>query len=119
MGNMKEQRVTKDIEITKLKANVDQLKFIHVAQGNYIRNMKQNHLTEKEKMSTHNRALKFCWVDLKKEKEKLDGCISEMMKDKDKWSIEKSAMECRIADLKKAEENDKRKQKDIKCICDE
>ncbi|KAI4985985.1 hypothetical protein ZWY2020_018615 [Hordeum vulgare] len=102
-----------------LDANVDQLKFIHVAQGNYIRNMKHNHLKEKEKMSTHNRTLKFCWAHLKKEKEKLDGCISEMMKDKEKWSIEKSAMECCIADLKKADENDKRKRKEIKCICDE
>ncbi|KAE8783513.1 putative kinesin heavy chain isoform [Hordeum vulgare] len=48
-------------------------------------------------------------ADLKKEKEKLDGCIAELMKDKEKWSIEKSAMECCIADLKRAGENNKRR----------
>ncbi|KAE8791941.1 hypothetical protein D1007_33572 [Hordeum vulgare] len=119
MGNMNEQLVVKDADITKLSADVDQLKFIHVAQGNCIRNMKHNHLKEKEKMSTDNRSLKWCWADLKKEKEKLDGCIAEMMKDKEEWSIEKSAMECCIADLKKAGENNKNKLKEIKYICDE
>ncbi|KAE8808529.1 hypothetical protein D1007_14916 [Hordeum vulgare] len=109
----------KDAEITKLKADVDQLKFIHVAQGNCIRNMKHNHLKENENMSTDNRTLKFCWADLKKEKEKLDGCIAELMKDKEKWSIEKSAIECCIANLKKACENNNMKLKKIKCICDE
>ena len=109
----------KDAEIKKLKAVVDQLKFIHVAQGNCIRNMKHNHLKEKEKMSTDNRTPKWCFADLKKEKEKLDGCIAELVKEKEKWSIEKSAMECCIADLKKAGENNKRKLKEIKYICDE
>ncbi|KAE8799865.1 hypothetical protein D1007_24745 [Hordeum vulgare] len=116
MGNMKERLLAKDVEISKLKVDVEQLKFIHVAQGNCIRNMKHNHLKEKEKMGTVNRTLKFCWANLKKEKEKLDGCIVELMKDKEKWSIEKTAMECCIADLKKAGENNKRKLKDIKCI---
>ncbi|KAI4989220.1 hypothetical protein ZWY2020_036537 [Hordeum vulgare] len=119
MGNMNEQPVAKDTEITKFKDDVDQLKFIHVAQGNCIRNMKHNHLKEKKNMSTDNRSLKFYWADLKKEKQKFDGCIAEMMKDKEKWSIEKGAMECCIADLKKAGENNKRKRKEDKCICDE
>ncbi|KAE8810941.1 hypothetical protein D1007_12296 [Hordeum vulgare] len=44
MGNMNEQIVAKDGEITTLKADVDQLKFNHVAQGNCITNMKHNHL---------------------------------------------------------------------------
>ncbi|KAI5003063.1 hypothetical protein ZWY2020_027713 [Hordeum vulgare] len=91
IGNMNEQLVAKDVEITKLKAGVYQLKFIHVGQGNCIRNIKQNRLKEKENMRTNNRTLKFCWANLKKEKEKLDGCIGELMKDKEKWSIEKSA----------------------------
>ncbi|KAE8813767.1 hypothetical protein D1007_08955 [Hordeum vulgare] len=119
MGNMNEQLVAKDTEITKFKYDVDQLKFIHVAQGNCIRNMKHNHLKEKKNMSIDNRCLKFYWADLKKEKQKFDGCIGDMMKDKEKWSIEKSAMECCIADLKKAGENNKRKMKEDKCICDE
>ncbi|XP_044961367.1 uncharacterized protein LOC123412484 [Hordeum vulgare subsp. vulgare] len=114
-----DNNIAKDAEITKLKADVDQLKFIHVAQGNCIRNMKHNHLKENENMSTDNRTLKFCWADLKKEKEKLDGCIAELMKDKEKWSIEKSAIECCIANLKKACENNNMKLKKIKCICDE
>ncbi|KAI5018724.1 hypothetical protein ZWY2020_043612 [Hordeum vulgare] len=78
-----ESSMKKDAEINKLKAVVDQLKFIYVAQGNCIRNMKHNHLKEKEKMSTDNRTLKWCWVDLKKEKEKLDVCIAELMKEKE------------------------------------
>jgi hypothetical protein len=140
MAKKDERHVAKDAEITKLKAAVDQLKSIHVAQANCIRNMKHNHLKEKEKMSTDNRTLKFCWADLKKEKEKMDGCIAELMtekekwrieksimegciaelmKDKEKWSIEKSTMECSIADLKKAGQNNKRKLKEIKAICDE
>ncbi|KAI4964393.1 hypothetical protein ZWY2020_005862 [Hordeum vulgare] len=104
MGNMKERLLAKDVEISKLKVDVEQLKFIHVAQGNCIRNMKHNHLKEKEKMGTVNRTLKFCWANLKKEKENLNGCIVELMKDKEKWSIEKTPMECCIADLKKAGE---------------
>ncbi|KAE8821353.1 putative kinesin heavy chain isoform [Hordeum vulgare] len=104
----------KDVEIHKLKAVVDQLKFIHVAQGNYIRKMKHNHLKEKENMSTGNMTLKWCWTDLKKDKEKLDLCIGELMKEKEKWSIEKSAMECCIAHVKKVGENNKRKLKEIK-----
>ncbi|KAI4988816.1 hypothetical protein ZWY2020_036133 [Hordeum vulgare] len=84
--------------------------------GKCIRNMKHSHLKEKEKMSTDNRTLKFCWADLKKEKEKLDGRIAELKKDNEKWSIEKSAMECCIAHLNKAAENNKSKLKEIKCI---
>ncbi|KAE8768182.1 hypothetical protein D1007_60375 [Hordeum vulgare] len=91
----------------------------HQNDGNSIRNMKHNHLKEKEKMSTDNRTLNWCWTDLKKEKEKLDVCITKLMKEKNKWSIEKSAMECCIADLKKACENNKRKPKEIKGISDE
>ncbi|KAI5003191.1 hypothetical protein ZWY2020_030351 [Hordeum vulgare] len=91
----------------------------HQNDGNSIRNMKHNHLKEKEKMSTDNRTPKWCWTDLKKEKEKLDVCITKLMKEKNKWSIEKSAMECCIADLKKACENNKRKPKEIKGISDE
>ncbi|KAE8786698.1 putative kinesin heavy chain isoform [Hordeum vulgare] len=73
MGNMNEQLVAKDVKITKLKVDVDQLKFIHVSQSNCIRDMKNSHLKEKEKMSTNKRSLKFCWANLKKEKEKLNG----------------------------------------------
>ncbi|KAI5017256.1 hypothetical protein ZWY2020_037634 [Hordeum vulgare] len=98
---------------------INQLKFIHVAQGNVIRNFKFNHLKEKEKMSSHNMTLKFCFADLKKEKEKLDGCIAELMKDKEKLSIEKNTLECCIVDLKKGGENNKRKLKETKGICDE
>ncbi|KAE8778578.1 putative kinesin heavy chain isoform [Hordeum vulgare] len=82
----------------------------------WLINMKHNHLKEKEKMSTNNKTLKFCWADLKKEKEKLDGRIAELKKDNEKWSIEKSAMECCIAHLNKAAENNKSKLKEIKCI---
>ncbi|KAI4981470.1 hypothetical protein ZWY2020_021962 [Hordeum vulgare] len=114
-----ESSMEKDVEIHKLKAVVDQLKFIHVAQGNYIRKMKHNHLKEKENMSTGNMTLKWCWTDLKKDKEKLDLCIGELMKEKEKWSIKKSAMECCIAHVKKVGENNKRKLKEIKGICDE
>ncbi|KAI4995367.1 hypothetical protein ZWY2020_035270 [Hordeum vulgare] len=93
MVDMNEQLVAKDAEITKLKDVVNELKFLHVAQGNVIRNLKFNHLKEKETMSSNNMTLKFCWADLKKEKEKLDGCIAELMNDKEKLSIEKSTME--------------------------
>ncbi|KAE8820544.1 hypothetical protein D1007_01286 [Hordeum vulgare] len=86
---------------------------------NVIRNFKLNHLKEKEKMSSHNMTLKFCFADLKKEKEKLDGCIAELMKDKEKLSIEKNTLECCIVDLKKGGENNKRKLKETKGICDE
>ncbi|KAI5009907.1 hypothetical protein ZWY2020_012044 [Hordeum vulgare] len=102
MKNMSEQLVSKDAGITKLKDVVHYLKFIHVAQGDGIRNLKFNHLKEKKKMSSDKRTLKFCFADVKKEKEKLDGCIAKMMKDKEKLSIKKSTLEYCIADLKKA-----------------
>ncbi|KAI4986012.1 hypothetical protein ZWY2020_018642 [Hordeum vulgare] len=76
---LNEQLVVKDAEITKLKDVIDQLKFIHVAQGNVIMNLKFNHLKEKEKMISDNRTFKFCFADFKKEKEKL--CIENKESD--------------------------------------
>nr|XP_040255867.1 uncharacterized protein LOC109781966 [Aegilops tauschii subsp. strangulata] len=87
-----ESGMEKDVEIKKLKAVVDQLKFVHVAQGNAIRNLKFNHLKGKEKMSSNKRTSEFSFADLKKEKEKLDLYIAELIKEKDKLSIEKSAL---------------------------
>ncbi|KAI4985953.1 hypothetical protein ZWY2020_018583 [Hordeum vulgare] len=84
-----ESNMEKDVEINKLNVVVDQLKFIHVSHGNIIRNMKHNLLKEHKKMSTDNTTLKWCWADLKKEKEEMDIWIAEVMKEK-KWSIEKS-----------------------------
>ncbi|VAI54640.1 unnamed protein product [Triticum turgidum subsp. durum] len=82
-----ESSMTKDAEIKKLKVVVDQLKQIHVAQASVIRNLKFNHLKEKEKLSSDKRMLEICYADLKKEKDdlkkekdKLDCCIAELMK---------------------------------------
>jgi hypothetical protein len=105
MGTLNEQLVAKDAEITKLKVVVDQLKFIHAAQGNVIRNLKFNHLKEKEKLSI--------------EKSNQDCCIAELMKENEKLIIDNSTLQSCIADLKKAGENNKRKLKEIKGICDE
>ncbi|XP_073363041.1 uncharacterized protein [Aegilops tauschii subsp. strangulata] len=66
-----ESSMTKDAEIKKLKAVVDPLKQIHVAQATVIRNLKFNHLKEKEKMSSDKRTLEICYADLKKEKDDL------------------------------------------------
>jgi hypothetical protein len=125
-GDLNEQLVVKDVEITKLKGVVDQLKFIHVAQGNAIRNLKFNHLKEKEKMSSDNRTLKFSFADLKKDKEKLcieksdlDCIIAELMKDNQKLVSDNKTLECCIVGLKKAGETNKRKLKEIRGICDE
>ncbi|KAM3262419.1 hypothetical protein ACQJBY_052876 [Aegilops geniculata] len=117
--NVADNSMEKDAEIKKLKAVVDQLKCIHVAQANVIRNLKFNHLKEKEKMSSDKRTLEFSFVDLKKEKEKLDCYIAELTKEKEKLSIEKSTLQCVVADLKKAGESNKRKLKEIKGICGE
>ncbi|XP_073362601.1 uncharacterized protein [Aegilops tauschii subsp. strangulata] len=57
--NVADSSMEKDAEIKKLKAVVDQLKCIHVAQANVIRNLKFNHLKEKEKMSSDKRTLEF------------------------------------------------------------
>ena len=117
--NIADNSMEKDAEIKKLKAVVDQLKCIHVAQANVIRNLKFNHLKEKEKMSSDKRTLEFSFADLKKEKEKLDCYIAELTKEKEKLSIEKSTLQCVVADLKKAGESNKRKLKEIKGICGE
>ncbi|XBJ15120.1 hypothetical protein VPH35_007083 [Triticum aestivum] len=109
----------KDVEIKNLKTVVDQLKLIHVAQGTVIRNLKFNHLKEKERMSSDKRTLEFFFADLKKEKQKLDCFIAELIKEKEKLSIEKSTLQCSIADLKKAGESNKRKLKEINDICAE
>ncbi|XBH61021.1 hypothetical protein VPH35_115533 [Triticum aestivum] len=117
--NVADSSMEKDAEIKKLKAVVDQLKYIHVAQANVIRNLKFNHLKQKEKMSFDKRTLEFSFADLKKEKEKLDCYIAELTKEKEKLSIEKSTLQCVVADLKKAGESNKRKLKEIKGICGE
>ncbi|XBJ24899.1 hypothetical protein VPH35_002677 [Triticum aestivum] len=121
-----ESSMTKDAEIKKLKAIVDQLKQIHVAQATVIRNLKFNHLKEKEKLSSDKRTLEICYADLKKEKDdlkkekdKLDCCIAELMKVKEKLTMEKSTLASCIVDLKTAGDSNKRKLHQIKAICDE
>ncbi|XBI44855.1 hypothetical protein VPH35_109459 [Triticum aestivum] len=121
-----ESSMTKDAEIKKLKAVVDQLKQIHVAQASVIRNLKFNHLKEKEKLSSDKRMLEICYADLKKEKDdlkkekdKLDCCIAELMKVKEKLTMEKSTLASCIVELKTAGDSNKRKLHQIKAICDE
>ncbi|XP_073362483.1 uncharacterized protein [Aegilops tauschii subsp. strangulata] len=121
-----ESSMTKDAEIKKLKAVVDQLKQIHVAQATVIRNLKFNHLKEKEKLTSDKRTLKICYADLKKEKDdlkkekdKLDCCIAELMKVKEKLTMEKSTLASCIVELKTAGDSNKRKLHQIKAICDE
>ncbi|XBH73572.1 hypothetical protein VPH35_100658 [Triticum aestivum] len=106
-----ESSMTKDAEIKKLKAVVDQLKQIHVAQATVIRNLK---------------TLDICYADLKKEKDdlkkekdKLDCCIAELMKVKEKLTMEKSTLASCIVELKTAGDSNKRKLHQIKAICDE
>ncbi|KAI4987860.1 hypothetical protein ZWY2020_028618 [Hordeum vulgare] len=124
--DLNEQLVVKDDEITKLKVVVDQLKFIHVSQGNVIRNLKFNHLEEKEKMSYDNRTLKFCFANFKKEKEKLcieksnlDCIMAQLMKDNQKLVSDNNSLGCSIVDTRKVGENNKRKLDEIRGICDE
>ncbi|XP_048553370.1 uncharacterized protein LOC125534113 [Triticum urartu] len=121
-----ESSMTKDAEIKKLKAVVDQLKQIHVAQATVIRNLKFNHLKEKEKLSSDKRTLEIFYADLKKEKDdlkkekdKLDCCIAELMKVKEKLTMEKSTLASCIVELKTAGDSNKRKLHQIKAICDE
>ncbi|VAI19804.1 unnamed protein product [Triticum turgidum subsp. durum] len=121
-----ESSMTKDAEIKKLKAVVDQLKQIHVARATVIRNFKFNHLKEKEKLSSDKRTLEICYADLKKEKDdlkkekdKLDCCIAELMKVKEKLTMEKSTLASCIVELKIAGDSNKRKLPQIKAICDE
>ncbi|KAF6988545.1 hypothetical protein CFC21_006063 [Triticum aestivum] len=121
-----ESSMTKDAEIKKLKVVVVQLKQIHVAQANVIRNLKFNHLKEKEKLSSNKRMLEICYADLKKEKDdlkkekdKLDCCIAELMKLKEKLTMEKSTLASCIVELKTAGDSNKRKLHQIKTICDE
>ncbi|KAF7000500.1 hypothetical protein CFC21_016394 [Triticum aestivum] len=114
-----ESSMTKDAEIKKLKVVVDQLKQIHVAQATVIRNLKFNHLKEKEKLISDKRTLDICYADLKKEKDKLDCCIAELMKLNEKLTMEKSTLASCIVDLKTIGDSNKRKLNQIKAICDE
>ncbi|XP_048538439.1 uncharacterized protein LOC125517293 [Triticum urartu] len=121
-----ESSMTKDAEIKKLKVVVDQLKQIHVAQATVIRNLKFNHLKEKEKLSSDKRTLEICYADLKKEKddmkkekEQVDCCIAALMKVKEKLTMEKSTLASNIVELKTAGDSNKRKLHQIKATCDE
>ncbi|XP_048551823.1 uncharacterized protein LOC125531474, partial [Triticum urartu] len=121
-----ESSMAKDAEIKKRKAAHDQLKLIHVAQATVIRNLKFNHLKEKEKMSSDKRTLEICYADLKKEKDDLKkekdqvgGCIAELMKEKEKLTMEKSTLASCIVELKTAGDSNNRKLHEIKVICDE
>ncbi|KAF7045972.1 hypothetical protein CFC21_055032 [Triticum aestivum] len=70
MSVLKERLGAMDAENKELKQKVDQLKSIHVAQGNVIRNLKFDHLKEKEKLSTERRNLEFHITDLVKASDK-------------------------------------------------
>ncbi|XBI26527.1 hypothetical protein VPH35_051217 [Triticum aestivum] len=70
MSALKEQLGAMDAENKEPKEKVDQLKSIHVTQGNVIRNLKFAHLKEKEKLSTERRNSKFHIADLVKASDK-------------------------------------------------
>ena len=96
------------------------------SQGTCIRNLKFNHLKEKEVLSTSTRNLKFQVDELKKSEEKLTQDNTQLLlhmgdlkKGHEKLTSRRDELKIQIAELLKSEEKNKQKLKGILDILSE
>ena len=143
---MKTEMEKKDAEIFKLQGKYEVLMNLTKAHGTVIRNMKFNHLKEKEVHSAAMRNLQFQVEELTKSMEKLKqenlklmqvdevtksqeeltqenlklkDHIGDLKKGHDKLTKDRAQLKLQIADMLKAEEKNKQKMKGIQAILDE
>ena len=146
VSDMKTEMEKKDAEIFKLQGKYEVLMNLTKAHGTVIRNMKFNHLKEKEVHSAAMRNLQFQVEELTKSMEKLKqenlklmqvdevtksqeeltqenlklkDHIGDLKKGHDKLTKDRAQLKLQIADMLKAEEKNKQKMKGIQAILDE
>jgi chromosome segregation ATPase len=71
VGNLKAELSKKDEENSKLQQKYETVKNIAASQGNVIRNLKFNHLKEKERLTEERHKLQFHISELQKSEEKI------------------------------------------------
>nr|XP_020189843.1 uncharacterized protein LOC109775514 [Aegilops tauschii subsp. strangulata] len=139
VSDMKTEMEKKEAEIFKLQEKYAVLMNLTKAQGTVIRNLKFNHLKEKEvlsaamrnlqfqeKLTQENLQLKDHIGDLKKGHDKLTqenlqlkDHMGDLKKGHDKLTKDRAQLKLQIAILLKAEEKNKQKVKGIQAILDE
>ncbi|XBH56117.1 hypothetical protein VPH35_078030 [Triticum aestivum] len=126
VSDMKTEMGKKDAEIFKLQEKYKVLMNLTQSQGTCIRNLKFNHLKEKEVLSTSTRNLKFQVDELKKSEEKLTQDNTQLLlhmgdlkKGHDKLTTRRDQLKIQIAELLKSEEKNKQKLKGILDILSE
>ena len=146
VSDMKTEMEKKEAEIFKLQGKYEVLMNLTKAQGTVIRNLKFNHLKEKEVLSAAMRNLQFQVEELTKSMEKLKqenlklmqvdevtksqeeltqenlklkDHIGDLKKGHDKLTKDRAQLKLQIADMLKAEEKNKQKMKGIQAILDE
>jgi len=126
VSDMKTEMGKKDAEIFKLQEKYKVLMNLTESQGTCIRNLKFNHLKEKEVLSTSTRNLQFQVDELKKSEEKLTQentqlllHMGDLKKGHDKLTARRDRLKIQIAELLKSEEKNKQKLKGILDILSE
>ncbi|XBH91320.1 hypothetical protein VPH35_082742 [Triticum aestivum] len=126
VSDMKTEMEKKDAEIFKLHEKYKVLMNLTQSQGTCIRNLKFNHLKEKEVLSTSIRNLKFQVDELKKSEEKLTQentqlvlHMGDLKKGHDKLTARRDQLKIQIAELLKSEEKNKQELKGILDILSE
>nr|XP_020146190.2 uncharacterized protein LOC109731452 [Aegilops tauschii subsp. strangulata] len=126
VSDMKTEMGKKDAEIFKLQEKYKVPMNLTQSQGTCIRNLKFNHLKEKEVLSTSTRNLQFQVDELKKSEEKLTQDNTQLLlhmgdlkKGHDKLTARRDQLKIQIAELLKSEEKNKQKLKGILDILSE
>ena len=146
VSDMKTEMEKKEAEIFKLQGKYEVLMNLTKAQGTVIRNLKFNHLKEKEVLSAYMRNLQFQVAELTKSVEKLTqenlklkqdaeltqsqekltqenlqlkDHMGDLKKGHDKLTKDRAQLKLQIANLLKAEEKNKQNMKGIQAILGE
>ena len=126
VSDMKTEMGKKDAEIFKLQEKYKVLMNLTESQGTCIRNLKFNHLKEKEVLSTSTRNLQFQVDELKKSEEKLTQentqlllHMGDLKKGHEKLTARRDQLKIQIAELLKSEEKNKQELKGILDILSE
>ena len=111
VSDMRTEIEKKDAEIFKLQERYKVLMNLTESQGTCIRNLKFNHLKEKEVLSTSTKNLQFQVDELKKSEEKLTQeniqlllHMGDLKKGHEKLTARRDQLKIQIAELLKSEE---------------
>ncbi|KAE8786018.1 hypothetical protein D1007_40200 [Hordeum vulgare] len=120
VSNLKREMEKKDAEMFKLQEKCKVLMNLAEAQGTVIRNLKNNHLKEKEQLGEASMKLQLqvdelnqSQEELTQENKKLKLHIDDLKKGHEKLTTGRAELKLHIADLLRAEERNSHKLKGI------